>query len=89
MKENVTSVNWAKSVYVNNLGNLSKDVFDYVSKDNFGTATYSMSTTAITSKATKEIVDKLYNSASSYIHGGTDSKFGGDNLVKMDLYVTK
>lgn len=89
VKENVTSVNWAKSVYVNNLGNLSKDVFDYVSKDDFGTATYSMSTTAITSKATKEIVDKIYNSASSYIHGGTDSKFGGDNLVKMDLYVTK
>ena len=89
VKENVTSVNWSKSVYVNNLGNLSKDVFDYVSKDEFGTATYSMSTTAITSTATKEIVDKIYNSATSYIHGGTDSKYGGENLVKMDLYVTK
>lgn len=89
VKENVTSVNWTKSVYVNNLGNLTKDLFDYVSKDDFGTATYSMSTTAITSTAVKEIVDKIYNSATSYIHGGTDSKFGGDNLVKMDLYVTK
>lgn len=87
VKEYTSSLKWKESVYVNTLSYLSKDLFDYVSKDEFGTSTYSMSELAKSSTSTKEVVDRIYNSATNYIHKGTDSKFGSDQLVKMDLYV--
>ncbi len=89
VSEVVSSLKWNQSVYLNALSYLSKDLFDYVSKDEFGTATYTMSQIAISSTTSKAVVDRIYNSATTYIHTGTDSKFGSDQLVKMDLYVDK
>ncbi len=89
VNEVVSSLKWNQSVYVNSLSYLSKDLFDYVSKDEFGTATYTLSSLAINSTSSKAVVDRIYNSATTYIHTGTDSKFGSDQLVKMDLYVDK
>ncbi len=87
VKEYTSTLKWKDSVYINTLSYLSKDLFEYVSRDESGTSTYSMSALAITSASTKEVVDRIYNSATNYIHRGTDSKFGSDSLVKMDLYV--
>ncbi len=89
VKEYTSSLKWNQSVYVNTLSSLTKDLFNYVSKDEFGSSTYSMTSVAISSSTTKAIVDRLYNSCTSYIHKGSDSKYGGDNLVKMELYVNK
>ncbi len=89
VKEVTSSIRWDESVYVNRIKNLSKDDFQYVSKNEFGIATYVLTDNAIGNSTKKEIVDAIYDSATVYYHSGTASKFGGDSLSKMELYVSR